>query len=48
MLSLPDEPHSLSLGQVSPDLGDEHHHLLQGDGPAIVIIKHRESLTRFL
>ena len=45
---LPDEPHRLPLGQVAPDLGDEHHHLLQGDRPAVVIIKHGKSLNKFL
>ena len=45
---LPDEPHRLPLSQVAPYLTDQHHHLLQGDCPAVVIIKHGESLNKFL
>ena len=45
---VPDEPHSLPLGQVAPNLADQHHHLLQGNCPAVVIIKHGESLKIFL
>ena len=45
---LPDEPHCLPLGEVAPDLADQHHHLLKGDCPAVVIIKHGESLNKFL
>lgn len=47
MFVLPDEPDGLPLGQVAPDLADEHHHLLQGDRPAVVIIKHGKSLNKF-